>query len=425
MNVVKGGVVIGYLSGGDTRIEFTRSIAGVMAYTTINQVCSSIGQLPHISGPRIAAGRNHLVEAFLATPGEWLLMVDDDMSFPDDVVERFLKTAHPRKAPIVGGLAFGVGRDGIFPTLFRLSEEAQSPVRMDAWPLGEVVEVDATGAACLFVHRSVFEALAEEYQKPWQWFQETTLHGNSVGEDMTFCLRARAAGFPIVVDTSIQFGHVKPRVIDEDEYFRWLETHRFVITGTGRCGTGYLANAMMYNRIRCGHEALFTPEGRSPNPFLRGDSSWMAAPHLEHFSGYVLHVVRHPLDVINSFVGIDFFGPTDHGVYREFAEKHAPEVFEYESPVERAMAWYLVWNRRIEPWSHKRVRVEDVTGDDLFDIVRYAGAHHAPWEIAQNLAHVPKDVNHRRRADITWAELPNDDLKAELEQMAKEYGYEL
>lgn len=428
MSVVKGGVVIGYLSGGETRIEFTRSIAGTMAYSTINQVCSSIGQLPHISGPRIAAGRNHLVEAFLATPGEWLLMVDDDMVFPDDVVERFLKVAHPRKAPIVGGLAFGVGRDGIFPTLFRLSEEAQSPVRMDAWPLDEVVEVDATGAACLFVHRSVFEALAEEYSKPWQWFQETTLHGNSVGEDMTFCLRARAAGFPIKVDTSIKFGHVKPRVIDEDEYFRWLETHRFVITGTGRCGTGYMAHALMYNRIRCGHEAWFTPAGKVVNPFLRGDSSWMAAPYLENFSGYVLQVVREPLATVNSLLGILLFDEEHDSEavqpYRDFTKRHAPDVWEHDGPVERAMAWYVKWNRMIEPWAHQRVRVEDVTGDDLYDLVRYAGAHHAPWEIQRNMDQVPKDINSRPRTELSWDDLPAGELKDELERIGKDYGYQ-
>jgi hypothetical protein len=425
--MIEGGVVVGYLSGGDTRIEFTRSIAGVMAYTTINKVCPSIGQLPHVSGPRIAAGRNHLVEAFLATPGEWLFMVDDDMVFNDDTIERFLRVADREKAPIVGGLAFGAGRDGFFPTLFRLSEDVQAPISIDTWELDSLVDVDATGAACLFIHRSVFEKLAEEYSKPWQWFQETTLGQNSVGEDMTFCLRARAAGFPIVVDTSIKFGHVKPRVIDEDEYFRWLETHRFVITGTGRCGTGYMANALMYNRVRCGHETLFTPEGKQPNPFLRGDSSWMAAPHLPAWSGYVLHVVRNPLDVVNSFVGIGLFDESHDTAevlpYREYARQHAPEVFELEDPVERAMAWYVFWNRMIEPWAHKRVQVENVSGDDLYDVIRYAGAHHAPWEIAKNLAEVPKDVNSRPRADLTWDDLPDGDLKDGLRAMGKAYGY--
>lgn len=420
-----GGIIIGYLSGGDTRIEFTRSIGAVTAHS-IGKGLPLIGALPHVSGPRIAAGRNHLVESFLETPGEWLFMVDDDMSFDGDVLERFLAVADPEKAPIVGGLAFATGRDGIFPTIFRVHPEAKVPTRIDAWPLGGVIEVDASGAACLFIHRSVFEKMAGEYPKPWQWFQETTLNGNAVGEDMTFCLRARALGFPIYVDTSIKFGHVKSRIIDEDEYFRWLDTHRFVITGTGRSGTGFMAQVVQACRLRCGHEELFTPNGRVPDPYLRGDSSWMAAPALDRFTGYVLHAVRHPLDVINSFVGIGFFDEdVDHGAYREYARQHAPEVFELESPVERAMAFYVAWNRMIEPRAHHRVRIEDVTGNDLYQMIHYAGAMHAPWEIQAAVDRTDRNQNSRRRAELSWQDLPAGDLKDDLELMAKEYGYDI
>jgi hypothetical protein len=420
------GVIVGYLSGGDTRVEFTKSIGAMTAHSV--STGSLIGALPHVSGPRIAAGRNHLVESFLATPGEWLFMVDDDMTFDSDVIERFLSVADPVKAPIVGGLAFATGRDGIFPTMFRIHPEFKVPTRIDQWPLGEVVEVDGTGAACLFIHRSVFERMAEEFEKPWQWFQETTLNGNTVGEDMTFCLRARALGFPILVDTSIQFGHVKPRIIDENEYFRWLDTHRFVITGTGRSGTGFLATALLFCRVRCGHEELFTPAGRVANPFLRGDASWMALPHLDRFTGYVLHAVRHPLDTIRSMVGIHLFDDEDvtdeRAPYQEFIKAHS-DVWEFESPVERAMAFYVEWNRRIEPYAHKRVRVEDVTGQDLYDLIHYSGAKHAPWEIQQNIDAVPRDVNTRVRPELEWADLPDGELKSELELLAKEYGYDI
>lgn len=413
MTMVQGGVVVGYLSGGDTRIEFTRSIGAVTAHCFQTGI-PLVGALPHISGPRIAAGRNHIVESFLASPGEWFFMVDDDMAFDGDVIERFLKVADPDERPIVGGLAFAMGRDGVFPTLFRLDETIKGPVRLTSWPLDEVVEVDATGAACLFVHRSVFERMAEHYPKPWQWFQETNLNGNTVGEDMTFCLRARSLGFPIIVDTSIKFGHVKPRVIDEDEFFRWVDGHKFVITGVS--GTGYMARVMQFCRIACSHEEMFTEAGYRPNPFIRGEASWMAVPHLDRFSGYVLHVVRDPVETINWLVDVIEDTP--------YVREHAPDVLEYETPVERAMAWYLEWNRRIEPHAHRRVRVEDVSSEDMYDIVRYAGAFHAPWEIDQLIGHVPTSVLETPTGDWTWDTLPDGLLKTELEQLAKDYGYE-
>src|SRR5438874_64358 len=106
----------------------------------------------------------------------------------------------------------------------------------------------------------------------------------------------------------------------------------YVVTGTGRSGTVYLANLLTRSGIPCGHESIFTPggldealarvEGRSPihvsaisveacGPWLPdalslvADSSYMAAPFLDHAVlayAHVLHVVRHPMDVINSFV---------------------------------------------------------------------------------------------------------------------------
>lgn len=408
-----GGVVIGYLSGGDTRIEFTRSIGAVTAYCFQNNI-PLLGALPHVSGPRIAAGRNHIVESFLNTPADWFLMVDDDMVFEPDVIQRFLEVADPAERPIIGGLTFGTGRDGIFPTLFRLDPDVNGPVRLDTWPLDELVAVDATGAACLFIHRTVFERMAEEYPKPWQWFQETTLGGNAVGEDMTFCLRARALGIPIYVDTSLKFGHVKPRIINEDEYFRWVDTHRVLVTGTGRCGLYTVGSAFWYNRIRLGAHQMFTVAGRQPNPFARGDVSWMAAPFLDRYVGYVLQVVRHPVPTVLSLAEVELDDDTER-----FVGDHS-SALEQASPLERAMAWYVEWNRLIEPYAHRRIQVETLNADDVMDPIRYAGAFHAPWEVQQQIDAIPKP----EPREWSWDDLPDGDLKTELQMLGKEYGYD-
>lgn len=408
------GVVVGYLSGGDTRIEFTQSLGAMTAYS-IQKGVPLVGALPHVSGPRIAAGRNHMVEAFLNTPADWLFMVDDDMTFDRDVLERFLKVADPDTRPIVGGLAFATGRDGIFPTLFKLDPTINGPTRFDAWPLDELVEVDGTGAACLFIHRSVFEKMAEVHPKPWQWFQETTLGEQSVGEDMTFCLRARALGIPIFVDTSIKFGHVKPRIINEDEYFRWVDTHRIVVTGTGKCGLYRVGSALWAARLRVGVHQMFTVEGRKPNPFLRGDVSWCAPPFLDRFVGLVLQVVRHPVPTVLSLAKVEIDEAT-----RGFVETHAPQILDFDTPIERAMAWYLAWNRMINDHAHDRIRVEELSGDGLINTVRYAGGLHAPWELQTAVnALRPWEPDNQ-----DWGLLPDGDLKDELRIMAKDFGYE-
>ena len=226
-------VVIGYLSGGTTQLEFTKSMASMTAYMvsrglTIDGFPLLKGQIPKQSGPRIAHGRNDLVKHFLELDADWLFMVDDDMTFDADALDRLLQSADPVDRPIVGGLCYAEGRDGYFPTLFILAEQGMN--RVASWEPGKLIPVDATGAACLLVHRDVFLKM-NHYPEAWPWFQETTFDGFSVGEDITFCLRARADGFPIFVNTAVEFGHLKTITVNFDYYKQWSEAHRFVVVG--------------------------------------------------------------------------------------------------------------------------------------------------------------------------------------------------
>lgn len=421
----KGGnkVIIGWLMGGQSTPGFVASIAALTAITPQYGV-ELLGAIPKVSGPRIAAARNTLVEHFLNTPADWLFMVDDDMVFDSDALVRLLETADPDERPVVGGFAYAAGRDGYFSTIWTLNEDNQ-PVRVDDYPSGEVIRVVGTGAACLLVHRKVFEKIRESYgESPWVWFQESSFDGRTVGEDFTFCVRVQEAGFPIHVDTGVEFGHEKLVNVDRKFVENWRRTHRVVITGTGRCGTGYMAHLFTHSAIPATHEAVYAPDGGDWE-WQRIEASWMAAPHLNTFDGHVVHLVRHPLDVINSLVGIEFWTNPVHDEYQTYAETHLPTVLEYDDPVEKSMVWWVEWNRLIEPYADQRIRVEDVTPEDLSVIAAEAGARHSPSDMLPALHRIPTTVNHRPRADLTWDDLPTGDTKTELETLAKEYGYDL
>lgn len=226
-------VVIGYISGGITQLDFTKSMASLTAYMvsrglTVKGFPLLKGQIPKQSGPRIAHARNDLVKHFLDLDADWLFMVDDDMTFDSDALDRLLQSADPVERPIIGGLCYASGRDGYFPTMFLVSERGMN--RISEWETGTLVPVDATGAACLLVHRNVFLKM-DHYPEAWPWFQETTFDGVTVGEDVTFCIRARADGFPIFVNTAVEFGHLKTVSIDSAYFKQWNLSHRFAVVG--------------------------------------------------------------------------------------------------------------------------------------------------------------------------------------------------
>ena len=157
-----------------------------------------------------------------------------------------------------------------------------------------------------------------------------------------------------------------------------------IVTGTGRCGTVFMANALTSMGWPCGHEAVFGTEGierareivqgKSPpdnSPIskseeilsegadLVGDSSYMAAPFLREFDATVIHVVRNPIFVVASMIGeffrnfsqpfpTDFEDQPDHLRYESFIYRHVSELSEDIPQIDRACLFYIRWNEMIE-----------------------------------------------------------------------------
>lgn len=152
----------------------------------------------------VEAARNILTEGALKDiPGlTHLLFIDDDMIFEPGAFDRLL--AHD--LPIVGGLCHN-RRPPYMPILMRSCGDGYAFMydydrEVDSRGL---VEVDATGCAFLLVKREVFEKIGE---KPF------TQEG--YGEDVAFCRKAKAAGYTIHVDPTVEIGHVGEVVVNSD-----------------------------------------------------------------------------------------------------------------------------------------------------------------------------------------------------------------
>ena len=242
-DVSSPGVCLCWIDGGTTSGWFTWSLAQLITLDArLSQyVTGEQGDMIHLqSSPRIHEARNQAVDLFaqLEQQPEWLLMIDSDMTFEPDLLERMMQVADRERVPILGGLCFGGGRaNDPFPTIYRLTQEDNyaSLDKVYDYPRDTLVKVGATGAACLLVHRSVYAAmhkafatLADGRMNPSPWFAEGVFgpKGESWGEDTAFCLRAHALQIPIHVHTGIKLGHVKETIIDEVYYDNRREVRR-------------------------------------------------------------------------------------------------------------------------------------------------------------------------------------------------------
>lgn len=231
-------VVVAYLRPKDVDGSFMESLMDLVLYDVAKhrRIVEGGGRLSFRAGANLSSPRNEVVKKFLAYgQADWLWMVDTDMVFAPDTVERLLEHADPEKAPIVGGLCFALNdRGDIVPTLFGLMGDSADPagldvVRFDEWPVDTMFQVVATGAACLLIHKSALERMRdfEHPNRPGQvgfnaaypWFQELEHDGRPVSEDIAFCWRAGLLEIPVFVNTAVRIGHVKDRLLTMESYF--------------------------------------------------------------------------------------------------------------------------------------------------------------------------------------------------------------
>lgn len=226
------GIFVGYCNPGTVDAQFMYSFTNMIFHDAEREqlIIKHGGWVGLETSPRIAIARNLIVRKFLASKATWLLMLDADMGFTEDLPYRLLETALEHQFAMVGGLCFAGGHSvAMYPTLYVLSPDPAKRAklevsRLEEYPRDAVVSVDATGAACTLIHRDVLEAMEVQWgETPHPWYAEGTHLNAEYGEDITFCLRARQLGFMIAVDTSVKLSHWKRYGLTEELYDEMLQ----------------------------------------------------------------------------------------------------------------------------------------------------------------------------------------------------------
>lgn len=239
-------VTVGYVHSHDVSFSWHHSLLQMVTYdlTAAGRIWRGGYVSMRCGSGELVEARNGIVREFLEQgSADWLFIVDTDMGFPPDAVDRLFAAADPVERPIVGGLCFsqretapdGAGgwRTNASPTVFDWAHDGEKQgfaVRWD-YPRDTVTAVDGTGMACVLIHRSVFDRIRDEKtpdpsgemvaQGP-VWFNRipNISTGQLISEDLSFCVRARALDIPIFVHTGVRTTHHKSVWVGEDTYWR-------------------------------------------------------------------------------------------------------------------------------------------------------------------------------------------------------------
>lgn len=240
-------VIPGFVDGQSWAACFGLSWTDLLMYDNVNsgRIIRPGGQyLRKVAGTMgVAAGRNEIARAFLATDATWLWMVDTDMGFAPDTVDRMVKSALTNRVKVLGALCFAQKQDPdlaqgdlyanryrIQPTLYAFTEVSDTGEKgfksITKYQRDSFQEVGATGAACVLIHRKVLETVGPD---PFTPITTVGAGGNGTdrtfSEDLSFCIRVAAAEFAIGVDTSIKTTHYKGGIfLDETTFAMQQET---------------------------------------------------------------------------------------------------------------------------------------------------------------------------------------------------------
>lgn len=166
-------------------------------------------------GSLVYNARNNLARQAIKSEADWVLWLDSDMVFAPDTLQRMLKVCTENDIDFLTAVCFR-RKPPYTPCLFdRLDllpdDKGASYTALLSVPEGRF-KVGGCGFAGVLMSLDVLLSVQSKFNG--RMFDPLT----GMGEDVSFCWRARECGYDIWCDSSIEFGHVGSTVVTR-QYF--------------------------------------------------------------------------------------------------------------------------------------------------------------------------------------------------------------
>lgn len=181
--------------------------------TTLNKIgeCSVCFQV----GSLIYDSRNELVKRALELGADRILWFDSDVIFNPDAFEKLEATLEEQNADVVTGLIMrrvAPYTPILFSELSYDDEEGKGHWKgYNNYPMNSVFDVDGFGFGCVLMKTDFLADMALDYGTWFGCF-------GGMGEDLSFCIRAKELGKKLVCDSRVKCGHIGHVIITEQFY---------------------------------------------------------------------------------------------------------------------------------------------------------------------------------------------------------------
>lgn len=151
---------------------------------------------------------------------------------------------------------------------------------------------------------------------------------------------------------------------------------KFLITGTGRCGTTYCAEILKACGVNCSHQQVFKHLQINDFADFDGGASYEAVPYLKDLKEKltIIHIKRDRSKVIDSYMRTGTFALGWQQPYRELYESvkvFAPEVLKKKTELQRVKFFCNAWFNGSEKYADHSFDIETLDTKELFKVIGF------------------------------------------------------
>lgn len=201
-------IYLGVLNQGEIRTDLAQVI------NLIIQNDSYRIMLTYPNAKPITNNRNTIVQKFLATDCDYLMMIDSDIVPPVNVLNLV-----DFDKDIITPLMFVKQKGMLIPLFLKRNKDGLYDAADYMNKVG-LQEVDATGTGCIVIRRNVLEQVKHPFENVYDEDGIKTL-----GNDFYFCQKAKKLGFTSWVHLDYVAGHHTPQDL-RDEFYNDLSKYR-------------------------------------------------------------------------------------------------------------------------------------------------------------------------------------------------------
>jgi len=149
----------------------------------------------------ICGAREMIVKQAIAGGHDYVLFLDGDMVWPENMINLLVRNAEKLNAPVMSGM-YNFRNEPHYPMLYRANNDEKDTFSFtippdDQW--GRMFEVDATGFGACLLRTDIFPKIKEP------WF---ALEGKGTEDIYFFRKMRKELGLKVLVDTNICCGHI-------------------------------------------------------------------------------------------------------------------------------------------------------------------------------------------------------------------------